>query len=96
MAEIYGEDGGNPHLDHSHDQPLPERPIDQVHVLVVEHENGGESIYAQALGDLMVMFVTEDIERRRMLNTVLVQQGTYEVAKRLGKRIFWRVYRSDP
>ena len=89
-----GEDGGNPHIDVSQDQALPAEPIESIHVLVVEHEGGGEGIYAQVLGDLMVMFVTESEDRRQMLDDQLLRQGTYEVAKRLGKRMSWRVYRA--
>lgn len=88
-----GENGGNPHVDMSRDDELPTRPIKQVHVLIVEHESGGESIYGQVIGSLMVNFTTESIQRRQQLEALLLRQGTYEVAKRLGKRMFWRVYR---
>lgn len=92
-----GENGGDIHVDLSHAESLPSEPIDGVYVLVVEHEKtGGESIYGQVLGNLMVNFVTESDERRQQLDALLLRQGTYEVAKRLGKRLEWRVYRHSP
>lgn len=93
--KMMGESGGNPAVDHSHDQDLPEQRIKDVHVLVVENENGGESIYGQMLDGVFCNFVCEDIERRKLLNIILKNQGTFQVAEQLGKRMFWRVYRAD-
>lgn len=87
-----GENGGNPHVDLSQDDELPSDPIGGVYVLIVQHETGGESIYGQVIGSLMVNFVTESMDRRQQLDALLLRQGTYEVAKRLGKQMFWRSY----
>ena len=86
------DNGGNPHIDLSQESALPTDPLTEVYVLVVEHQNGGESIYGQVIGSLMVNFVTESQERREMLDALLLRQGTYEVAKRLGKTMTWRTY----
>lgn len=92
MMDVPGENGGNPHVDVSGDQRLPDEPIEELYALVVEHENGGEGIYGQVIGGLMVNFVTESEERRQQLDAMLLRQGTHEVARRLGKRMAWQTF----
>lgn len=87
---IYGENGGNPHRDVS--DKAPEEPITGVHVLVTIHPNGGEGVYGQMIGNVMTNFVAPNEERRQMLDELLRQQGTFEVAPRLGVKLEWRLY----
>lgn len=84
--------GGNPAIDLAANEPPPEGPMDSVHVLVCIHENGGESIYGQVLGSIMVNFVTESDERQKQMDALLQRQGTYNVAPKLGVRLEWRTY----
>lgn len=85
--------GGNPAIDLAASHPPPEDfKIDRVHVLVCIHENGGESIYGQMLGTIMVNFVTESDERQEQMDALLLRQGTYNVAPKLGVQLEWRTY----
>lgn len=90
-----GDSGGNPHIDRSSDAALPDEPITELYVCVVTHENGGEAIYGQMLGGLMVNFATESLTRREQLDRLLVQQGTYAVCDRLGKSLEWRTFKPE-
>lgn len=92
----YGESGGNPTVDMAADSPPPPgREIERVHVLVCVHSNGGEAIYGQMLGTLMVNFVTESDERKGQLHQLLIRQGTYTVAPKLGVTLEWRTYAKE-
>lgn len=89
--------GGNPVVDLGANHPPPEDfKIDHVHVLVCIHSNGGESIYGQMLGSLMVNFVTESDHRQHQMDELLLRQGTYNVAPKLGVRLEWRTYDLGP
>lgn len=92
-----GDDYGNPHIDVSADHPpTGGEPITEVFVLVATHEDGSEAIYGQVIGPTMTNFVTGDEARKQMLDSLLLQQGTYEVCKRLGKKLEWRTYKLAP
>ena len=85
-----GDSGGNPHVDIT--AKLPTEPINEVYVLVVTHSNGGEGIYGQIIGNLMVNFVTESLERKSQMESMLHQQGTYLVAEKMGLKLEWRTF----
>lgn len=92
---MIGDDGSykHVHVDHAHDRPPePGAVIDGVWVLVVVHRNGGEAIYGQVIGSIMVNFVTESEARKEMLDGLLRAQQTYEVAPRIGVKLEWRRY----
>lgn len=93
---MIGSDGGyeeNLHVDLGHNHPPPAgQKIGGVWVLVVVHSNGGEAIYGQMIGGLMVNFVTENEKRKEQLDALLLRQKTYEVAPRIGVKLEWRRY----
>lgn len=91
------------HLDDAVDSlgaPEPDEKVDDLWCLVAVHPGGGEGIYGQNMPAqvdgvvLMVQFIGGE-SMKQVFDQMLVDQGTWEVARRDGIRLEWRHYTRD-
>lgn len=89
LDEFLGPDG----------RPGETEKIDDLWALISIHPGGGEGIYGQNMPGpvegiaLMVQFIASNDQMKQMFDTMLTEQGTYEVAAREGVKLEWRYFK---